>query len=108
MTAAIVYITTADREQALSLGRALVEERLAACANVLHPMTSLYWWDGAVQTGDEGVLILKTRQELVPRLTERVKELHTYDCPCVVAWPLAAGNPAYFAWIESETTSSDE
>ena len=103
MTAAIVYVATADREQALSLGRTLVEERLAACANVLYPMTSVYWWDGAVQSGEEAVLILKTRQELVAQVIERVKALHTYECPGVVSWPLEAGNAAYFAWIDDET-----
>ena len=73
MTAAFVYVTAADRAQALSLGRSLVEERLAACANVLEPMTSIYWWDGAVQTGHEAVLILKTRQAFVEPLTARVR-----------------------------------
>jgi periplasmic divalent cation tolerance protein len=100
-----VYITAADRAEALAVGRILVEERLAACINVLEPMTSLYWWEGRVQEGHEAVLIAKTRPELVERLTRRVKELHSYTCPCVVAWEAAPGNEEYCDWIRGETTS---
>ena len=81
----------------------MVDERLAACANVLDGMTSLYWWQGVLEQASEAVLILKTRAELVERLTMRVRELHSYDCPCVVALPIAAGNPDYLAWIAGET-----
>ena len=81
----------------------MVDERLAACANGLDGMTSLYWWQGVLEQASEAVLILKTRAELVERLTMRVRELHSYDCPCVVALPIAAGNPDYLAWIAGET-----
>lgn len=101
--AAVVYITASDRSQALAIGKTLVTERLAACANVLDAMTSIYHWQGQLCQEGEAVLIVKTRQELVDRIITRVRELHTYDCPCVVSWPIAAGNPAYLDWIGRET-----
>lgn len=99
-----VYVTTATIEQARAIGRRLVEDRLAACANVLPGMESIYRWQGAIETAQESVLILKTRAALVDQLAARVRQLHTYDCPCVVALPILAGNPAYLRWIEAETT----
>ena len=103
MTINSVYITTESLDEALAIGKALVEERLAACANVLEGVHSIYWWQGAVQEDREALLILKTRAALMDRLIERVKALHSYDCPCVVALPIEAGNPDYLAWVEKET-----
>ncbi len=103
-----VYITAGGRDEALAIGRALVGERLAACANVFDGVTSVYWWQGAVEEDSEAVLIVKTRAELVERLVERVKALHSYDCPCVVALPIEAGNPDYLAWIGAETGEAVE
>ena len=97
------YVTADSRDEALTIGRAVVEERLAACANVLDGLTSIYWWQGALEQAGEAVLILKTRAELVDRLTSRIRDLHSYECPCVVALPIDAGNPAYLDWIARET-----
>jgi periplasmic divalent cation tolerance protein len=102
MAACLCYITAGSKDEALRIGRAVVEERLAACANVLDGMTSVYWWKGALEQADEAVLIVKTRAELVDRLTARVRELHGYDCPCVISLPIAGGNPDYLAWIAAE------
>ena len=99
----LCYVTAGSRDEALAIGRTVVEERLAACANVLDGMTSLYWWRGVLEQAGEAALILKTRAELVERLAARIKELHSYECPCVVALPIAAGNPDYLAWIAAET-----
>jgi periplasmic divalent cation tolerance protein len=104
MAVSFCYVTADSREEALAIGRAIVQERLAACANVLDAITSIYWWQGALHQAGETVLILKTRAELVERLTARVKELHSYECPCVVALPIEAGNPAYLDWIVGETS----
>ena len=103
MAATMIYVTCSDEAEAGRIGRAVVEERLAACANIIAGMRSLYWWDGAVQEAGEVVLIAKTRAERVAALTARVKALHSYDVPCVVALPLTGGNADYFAWIEAET-----
>jgi periplasmic divalent cation tolerance protein len=98
-----VYITARDQSEALVIGRTLVEERLAACINILPAMTSVYWWQGELEQSSEAVLIAKTKQHLVPELVDRVKRLHSYACPCVVAWPLQAGHQPYLDWIEKET-----
>jgi len=104
MAVSLVYVTTESRDQAIEIGRALVGERLAACANVSGPITSIFRWDGAVQEGDEHVLIAKTRSDLVDRLQARVKALHSYDCPCVVALPIEAGHGPFLDWIVAETS----
>ena len=103
MTACFVYITAPDAALARSIGRALVEARLAACANVFDGMTSVYRWQGAIQEDSEAVLIAKTREELVPALTEKVRALHRYECPCVVALPVTGGHAPFLDWIEAET-----
>ena len=103
MSAYFVYITASDKTEALKIGRTLVEERLAACANVIDNMTSVYWWEGKIENSAEVVLIAKTKQELVESVISRVKELHSYSCPCIVSWPINAGNPDYLRWIEEET-----
>jgi len=103
MTEMFVYMTAADKSEATEIGRTLIHERLAACVNILDNMVSLYWWEGSVQQGSEAVLIAKTTSELVEPLVERVKQLHSYQCPCVVALPIQAGNADYLAWIRSET-----
>lgn len=97
-----VYITAGDEAAALSLGRALVAARLAACANVLSPMRSVYWWQGELQEASEAVLVLKTTGAKIGALTRLVRELHAYDCPCVVALPIRGGNPDYLAWLARE------
>jgi periplasmic divalent cation tolerance protein len=103
MAAYFCYVIAPSRDEALAIGRAVVDERLAACANVLDGMASFYWWRGTLEQASESVLILKTRTELIERLTARVKELHSYECPCVVALPIAAGNAEYLDWIAAET-----
>ncbi len=97
------YVTAKDRRQALRLARAVVEERLAACANVLGGIDSVYWWDGRVQSGREVAVVMKTRRRLVKRLAARIAALHTYDCPCVVALPILDGHPPFLAWLAGET-----
>jgi periplasmic divalent cation tolerance protein len=104
MAACLCYVTAGSRAEALTIGRTVVQERLAACANVLDGMTSLYWWQGALEQAGEAVLVLKTRTELVERLTARIRDLHSYECPCVVTLPIVAGDPEYLAWIAQETT----
>ncbi|MFI4988247.1 MAG: divalent-cation tolerance protein CutA [Alphaproteobacteria bacterium] len=103
MRAMLVYVMCQNGEEAHAIARALVGERLAACANVLGAVHSFYRWQGAMAESAEVALILKTREALVERLTARVKELHGYSVPCVVALPIASGNPDYLAWIAAET-----
>jgi periplasmic divalent cation tolerance protein len=103
MSASLLYITAKDAGEATSIGRALVNERLAACANIFSPIHSVYRWKGAVEECGEVLLVAKTRQTLVKKVVKRVKALHSYECPCIVALPITGGNPAYLAWIDDET-----
>ena len=98
----LVYITTKDKEQAEQIGRELVTRKLAACVNILPAMTSVYRWEGRIETSEEAVLIAKTGEALVERLIEAVKELHTYSVPCALVLPTLGGNPDYLAWLEGE------
>jgi periplasmic divalent cation tolerance protein len=102
MEAIFVYVTAASMDEASRIGRALVEERLAACANVMGGMRSIYRWEGAIEEADEAVLIAKTRADAFESLAARVRELHAYECPCIVALPLAAGDEAYLRWIREQ------
>lgn len=105
MDASVVYITAKDRDEAMSIGRALVHERLVACANVLDSVTSLYWWENDVQTDTEAVLISKTRTENVGQVIARVREIHSYECPCIVSWPITQASPQYLDWLMQETAT---
>lgn len=104
--ASMIYVTCGSVNEARKIGDAVVRERLAACANIIEGMRSLYWWEDDVQEDTETVLILKTRAEHVPELSERVRALHSYDVPCVVEIPLGRGNPDYFAWIAAEASGT--
>mgnify|MGYP006446536641 CR=1 FL=1 len=104
MQTMLLYVTAGSREEALRIGRALVEKRLAACANILGETTSVYRWEGELQEDGEVALILKTRADLVDDVTAEIKSLHSYDCPCVVALPIAGGNAEFLTWIVKETS----
>ncbi len=98
-----VYITVPTAELAETIARALVEERLAACANIIPGVRSIYRWRGKIESENEIILIAKTRAALFDRLEKRVKQLHSYDCPCIVAWPIRAGHQPYLDWLAGET-----
>jgi periplasmic divalent cation tolerance protein len=98
-----IYITTGTNDEAVTIGKKIVEERLAACANVLPSMQSIYCWEGKLTEDEECVLILKTTKEQYAKLEERVKELHSYKEPCIIALPIEMGSTSYLEWIESQT-----
>ena len=97
-----IYITAANKTEAHRIGRALVEEKLAACTNYF-PVDSIYRWEGKIEESGEFAIIAKSREELVERIIQRVKELHSYVVPCVVSWVIEKGNPKYLAWISEST-----
>ena len=103
MTQSFLYVTCASEDEAIKIGETLLEEKMIACANVLGRSTSIFRWEGKVQRAQEVVLILKTRTELVADVTVRVKALHGYTVPCVVALTIAGGNGDFLDWIERET-----
>lgn len=104
MTAkAVVVMVTAPPSAAEQLVTRVVEERLAACGNIVPGVTSIYRWQGAVERADEVMIVLKTVPAAVERLTSRVAALHPYDVPEVIALPVTAGLDGYIDWIVSNT-----
>ena len=102
MTAIMIYMTCPVAE-ARPIARALLERRLIACANIMPPHESLYWWQGKIDNGSESAVVMKTRPELFEKARAAICELHSYDCPCIVAWPLTVGHDPFLKWIEAET-----
>ena len=94
----VVYVT-APRAEAAAIARGLVERQLAACVNIVDAVRSVYRWEGAVQEDPEALLIIKTRKEAFATLRDAVTELHSYDCPEVIALPVVDGAPAYLKWV---------
>lgn len=103
MSVVLVYMTTENRAEAEKIGGLLVEKRLAACVNIIDGMGSIFWWEGRLDQAEETVLLAKTKESLVNELTEAVTSAHSYDCPCVLAVPVAGGNPEFIKWIQDET-----
>jgi periplasmic divalent cation tolerance protein len=103
MKFSFIYITASDKNEARYLGRMLVENRLAACVNILDGIKSLYWWKGRIEQGNEAVLIAKTRKTLVHKIIRAVKSAHGYTCPCIVELPIGSGYPQFLDWIKAET-----
>lgn len=99
---ASVYAVFADEEEAGRIARTLVDERLAACVNILGPCHSIYRWQGKVEEADEVAAIFKTRAGMAAKLVARIAEMHSYDVPCAVVWS-AEASTAYSAWVEAET-----
>ncbi len=103
---AIVYITASNIGEARDLVEAIVKERLAACANVVESVESTYWWQGKIERGDEALIILKTKESKLDELIKRVKELHSYENPEIVAVPILKGSSDYLRWIDEELEKS--
>jgi periplasmic divalent cation tolerance protein len=103
LPAILVFTTLPDRDAARALARALLEARLAACVTLGGPVESMYHWRGAIETGDEVTLTIKTRAALFERIDAFLRERHPYELPEIVAVPLTEGSPAYLAWIDAET-----
>ena len=102
MSVNFIYMTASSKAEAQKIGKALVDSRLAACVNILDNMQSIYRWEEKIQEDSEVVLIAKTTETLVPRLIDKVKSLHSYDCPCIVSLPVLDGYPPFLEWIKSE------
>ena len=98
----LIYITAGNVEEARKIGCTLVEERLAACVNY-SPIQSIFRWEEKVEEDSEVAVLVKTRAGLVDKVIERVKELHSYEVPCILALPVEQGNPAFLEWIDEST-----
>lgn len=98
-----VYSTFPDAESARRIAEALVREKLAACVNIHGPMTSLYEWQGKLESGAEFAAFIKTRRALVDRVTATAGPMHPYTVPCFLVLPIESGNEDYFAWARAQT-----
>ncbi len=105
--AVLVYTTWPSIVEAETAGRAIVERRLAACVNILPGMVSHYWWQGALERGEEVVMILKTRATLAEMVRQAVRERHSYTTPAILVVNVEGGDPAYLAWIMAETAEPE-
>ena len=103
MKTSLIYITASTFDEAKTIGRELVSSRLAACANIIDNISSMYWWEGEIQNAKEVVLILKTKESLIGELVKKVKSMHSYDLPCIVSLPISDGSRAFLDWIAEET-----
>jgi len=95
-----VYAVFANAEEAERIGRAMVEERLAACINILGPVRSIYRWQGAVEAADEVAAIFKTSRACADSLITRIAALHSYEVPCIATWPIDKILGSYAEWVE--------
>ena len=98
-----ITTTTDNRDLAVKIAGSLVEQKIAACAQVSGPITSIYEWKGKIENSQEWYCVIKTRKDLYPRVEERIKKLHSYEVPEIIAVPIVAGNPAYLEWIDDVT-----
>ena len=98
----LIYITAGSKEEAKTIGKELITSGLAACVNIVDNMNSMYMWDNELQDDKETILIAKTVETRVPALIEKVKSLHSYDCPCVLSLPVSNGNQDFLNWIAAE------
>lgn len=103
MTVISVYAIFADRQEADRIGRQMVDERLAACANILAPVHSIYRWEGAVESADEVAAIFKTSSDRADALITRIAGLHSYAVPCIVSSPVDKILASYAEWVEEST-----
>ncbi len=99
----VVLVTASSEEEAARIARVLVDDRLAACVNILPGIRSIYFWDNKVQDERESLMICKTRQPLFEKVMKRVKELHSYTVPEIIALPIAAGSAEYLRWVQETT-----
>ncbi len=100
----LVLTTAPDRDAASEIVRTLVGERHAACGNVAGSVTSIYWWEGAVQHADEVLVLLKTARPKTPVLLARARDIHPYDVPELIVLPVATGDRSYLEWVVRETS----
>jgi len=97
-----VFMTTSSKEEAEKIARKLVEERLAACIQIIGPIKSYYWWKGAIEESEEWLCIVKTKMHLYEKLESMIKSMHSYQVPEIVVLPIIKGNESYLKWMDEE------
>lgn len=103
MQVSMFYMTVGSREEGEKLARMIIEKRLAACVNLIQGARSFFFWEGKAKEEEECIIVGKTRSSLIPILVAFVKEHHSYDLPCIVAWPIDDGHQPFLEWVENET-----
>ncbi|PHN04734.1 divalent-cation tolerance protein CutA [Flavilitoribacter nigricans] len=98
-----IQVTTPDKEIAQAIAHDLVANRLAACVQLIGPITSTYWWEGKIESGEECLLLIKTTQDRYPEVEQTILELHPYEVPEIIATEIRFGLAPYREWIRSET-----
>ncbi len=99
----VVFVTASSEEEAQKIASGLLKERLVACANIIEQVKSHFWWQGKIDKANEALLILKTRKALFNKLVKKIKSLHSYEVPEIIALPIIAGNKHYLSWINEST-----
>lgn len=98
----LIYITTSEVMESKKIAMKLLEEKLVVCTNIVPQITSMYLWKGDIEVDNESILIAKTRDDKVDQVMERVKELHSYETPCILQLEVKKGSEDYLQWMENE------
>jgi periplasmic divalent cation tolerance protein len=101
----VILVTAGNKKEAEKIASGLIKERLAACVNIIEGVHSLFRWQGRVDSAKEALLVIKTRKSLMPKLIKKVKALHSYEVPEIIALPIICGDKKYLNWL-NECTSS--
>lgn len=99
----VVFVTASNRDEAEKIANSLVEKKLIACANIVPDVKSIFWWEEKIDRSDEVLLIIKSQESLFDEILKTVKEIHSYDVPEVIAFPIIKGNEDYLKWIKEST-----
>ena len=100
----LIMVTTSSREEAEKIATTLLERKLIACANILGPVSSRFWWQGKIDLAEEYMIFMKTKRELFDQVADNVKQLHSYEVPEIIALPIVEGAKPYLEWINSSLT----
>lgn len=98
----MIYITTSSEDESSTIGEKLVSERLVGCANIISEIKSFYWWQGNLENDQESILLVKSLVSKVDDIIKRVKELHSYENPAIIALPIINGSKDYLTWLKEE------
>ncbi len=100
----LIMVTASSREEAEKIATTLLERKLIACANILGPVSSRFWWQGKIDSAEEYMIFMKTKRELFDQVADNVKQLHSYEVPEIIALPIVEGAKPYLEWINSNLT----
>jgi periplasmic divalent cation tolerance protein len=104
----VVIVTTANRDEAMKIVRSLLKERLIACANIVGPVSSIFWWEGKIEEAGEFLVFMKSHENHFERLSERIAEIHSYEVPEIIALPIIKGSQSYLKWLGDSLQSVND